>query len=82
MAYVYPVLLVIMSFLLALSMFFCFRSPNTTHRQQSNSNQTAKIDKLINNSNQGKETIHYKKSLECYNIKYLAWRVNQNGAVE
>ena len=73
----YPMFLMILSFFFSLSIFFFFKkdsSPKCDYRVP----KTEKIDKLINNDNQGKSIAQYKESLEQYDIKYLAWRASQN----
>lgn len=82
MSEIYPILLVVMSFVLLLSLFFCFKPNKFTKKQNSQANRTNKIDALINNSNRGKRVIEYRNSLSQYDVKYVAWRANRNGSTK
>lgn len=78
----YPILLVLMSFFLGIAVFFCFRTSSTQKKRELHTDTTEAIDRLINNSNSGTSVIQYKEALSEYNIHYIAWRVNRNGATK
>ena len=77
----YPVILLLASFLICLAIIFFSGRKKITHSKKKSAvlrSNTVAIDMLINNSNSGIEVSEYKKALSKYDINYVAWKVKRN----